>query len=114
MTYIAAYESADGVTKVIYESRNGKTSKTFDALDYLAQLKTYITNKGEQMVSYYGFYLNKSRELPKKAGTDYEALALIELDISRKAFRKNWAQLIREFYNVDPYRANHPPSTASV
>ncbi len=33
--------------KVIYESKDAKTSKTFDALDWLAQLVTHIPNKGE-------------------------------------------------------------------
>ncbi len=33
MTYIPAYESNAGIAKVLYESKDGKTSKTFDALD---------------------------------------------------------------------------------
>jgi hypothetical protein len=102
MTYIAADESADGVSKVIYESKDANTSKTFDALDWLAQLVTHIPNKGEQMVRYYGFYSNKSRGLRKKAGIDDEVPALIDSDISRQAFRKNWARLIQKIYNVDP------------
>jgi hypothetical protein len=70
MTYIAADDSADGVAKVLYESKDGKATKTFGALDWLAQLVTHIPTKGEQMVRYYGFYSNKSRGLRKKAGTD--------------------------------------------
>ena len=54
------------------------------------------------MVRYYGFYSYKSRGLRKKAGTDNEVPALIDSDISRKAFRKNWARLIQKIYNVDP------------
>jgi hypothetical protein len=38
----------------------------------------------------------------KKAGTDNEVSALIDSDVSRKAFRKNWARLIQKIYNVDP------------
>ncbi len=102
MTYIAGDESADGVAKVIYVSKDGKTSKTFDALDWLAQLVTHIPNKGEQMVRYYGYYSNKSRGLRKKAGTDDDVPALTDSDISRQAFRKNWARLIQKIYNVDP------------
>jgi len=37
MTYIPAYESNDGIAKVLYESKDGKTSKTFDALDWPRQ-----------------------------------------------------------------------------
>jgi flavoprotein len=39
---------------VIYSSKDGRTSKTFEALDWLAQLVPHIPNKGEQMVRYYG------------------------------------------------------------
>ena len=39
-----------GQAKVIYRSKDGRTSKTFEALDWLAQLVTHIPNKGEQMV----------------------------------------------------------------
>ena len=72
------------------------------ALDWLAQLVTHIPNKGEQMVRYYGFYSNKSRGLRKKAGTDDQVPALIDSDISRKVFRKNWARLIQKIYHVNP------------
>ena len=102
MIYVAAKDSSDGVAKVIYQSKDVKTSKTFDALDWLAQLVTHVPNKGEQMVRYYGFYSNKSRGLRKKAGTDDQVPALIDSDISRKAFRKNWARLIQKIYHVNP------------
>ena len=85
----------------IYESKDGKTSKTFEAIDWLAQLTTHIPNKGEQMVRYYGYFSNKSRGLRKKAGTDDDVPALIDSDISRKAFRKNWARLIQKIYQVE-------------
>ncbi len=52
MTYVAAQDSSDGVGKVIYQSKDAKTTKTFDALDWLAQLVTHISTKGEHMVRY--------------------------------------------------------------
>jgi hypothetical protein len=54
MNYLPAKDSRDGQAKVIYKSKDGRTSKTFEALDWLAQLVTHIPNKGEQMVRYYG------------------------------------------------------------
>ena len=80
MTYIAADESANGLAKVIYESKDGKTSKTFDALDWLAQLTAHIPNRGEQMVRYYGYYSKKLRGLRKKASADDQVPALINDD----------------------------------
>ena len=75
---------------------------SFDALDWLALLTTHIPNRGEQMVRYCGYYSNKSRGMRKKAGTDNQVSALIDSDVSRKAFRKNWARLIQKIYNVNP------------
>jgi hypothetical protein len=49
MTYVVAQDSLDGIAKVIYESKDGKTSKTFEALDWLAQLTTHIPNMGESV-----------------------------------------------------------------
>ena len=43
-------ESADGVAKVIYDSKNGKTTKTSDVLELLAKLTTHFPNRGEQIV----------------------------------------------------------------
>jgi len=102
MIYLPANESSTGAAKVIYESKDKTTSKTFDALDWLAQLVTHIPNKGEQMVRYYGFYSNKARGVRKKADRDDEVPALIESGMAPEAFRKNWARLIQKIYNVDP------------
>ncbi len=54
MIYIPANDSSDGVAKVIYQSKDGTSTKTFDALDWLVRLRriTHIPNKGEQMVRY--------------------------------------------------------------
>jgi len=101
MTYIPASETHTGAAKVIYHSKKD-ASKTFDALDWLAQLTTHIPNRGEQMVRYYGFYSNKLRGMRKKAGVDEEVPALIEPFVTSRAFRKNWARLIQKIYHVDP------------
>jgi len=38
MAYIPAAQTRDGVAKVVYSAKDGKTSRTFAALDWLAQL----------------------------------------------------------------------------
>ncbi len=96
MTYIPADQSSEGDAWVIYQSKDGKTTKTFHALDWLAQLTTHIPNKKEQMVRYYGFYSNKSRGMRKKAANTEEVPALIHTEQGRKQFRQNWARLIRK------------------
>ncbi len=54
MVYIPIENTADGVAKVVYTSKDGRTKKTFDAIDRLAQLVVHIPDKFEQMVRYYG------------------------------------------------------------
>jgi hypothetical protein len=46
---------------VVYASKDGKTTKVFPALEWLAAICSHIPNKGEQMVRYYGYYSNVSR-----------------------------------------------------
>jgi hypothetical protein len=77
MTYIPAHESSDGMAKVVYKSKNGRTQKTFDALDWIALLSTHILKKNKQIVRYYGYCSNKSRGLRKKVDTDDEVPARV-------------------------------------
>lgn len=107
MTYISENESSDGKAKVVYEGKTTKAVETFTALDWLARLVTHIPSKGEQMVRYYGYYSNKSRGQRKKNNSTVTVLEkpgidILESDIGRKRFRKNWARLIQKIYNVDP------------
>ena len=37
-------------SKVIYQSKDGKEEKTFDALEWLAAMCSHVPNNGEQMV----------------------------------------------------------------
>ncbi len=59
-------------------------------------LITHILKKSEQLVRYYGQYSNKSRGLRKKDVATNNALSVVKSDLSRKAFRKNWARLIQK------------------
>ena len=81
MSYITDDQSPDGIVKVIYQSKDGRTSKTFGAIDWLAQLTTHIPGKNEQMVRYYGYYSDKSRGLHRKAGKEDDLPALIDSDL---------------------------------
>ena len=96
MTYVPGVHA-----KVIYRSKDGGTCKTFDALDWLAQLTCHIPNRGEQMVRYYGYYSNKCRGQRKKAGSD-EIVPSVTEPTASFASRKSWAQLIQKIYQVDP------------
>jgi hypothetical protein len=64
MTYIPAQDSSDGFAKVIYQSKDGNTSKTFDALDRLvppsAGLTSHIPNKGESRFGGGSLFMNQA------------------------------------------------------
>jgi hypothetical protein len=47
---------------VVYTSKDGETTKNFPALEWLAAMCSHIPNRGEQLVRYYGYYSNVSRE----------------------------------------------------
>jgi len=102
MVYIPAEESDDGIAKVVYTSKDRKSRKVFDALDWLARLVTHIPDRYEQTVRYYGHYSNESRGMRKKANTDDTIPTVIPNEMSSKEFRQNWARLIQKIYEVDP------------
>jgi hypothetical protein len=102
MVYIPVDESADGAAKVIYTAKDGRTRKTFDALDWLAHLVTHVPGRYEQTVRYYGYYSNKSRGLRKKAQTDDDIPVIVKNETSSKEWRQNWARLIQKIYKVNP------------
>jgi hypothetical protein len=56
MVYIPAEKTPDGIAKVIYTSKNGKSTQTFDALDRPARLVTHVPGRYEHTVRYYGYY----------------------------------------------------------
>jgi len=55
---------------VVYISKDGKKTKIFLAMEWLAAMCSHIPNKGEQMVRYYGFYSNVSRGKRQKNSND--------------------------------------------
>jgi len=88
--------------KVVYMSKDGKKTKAFPALEWLAAMCSHIPNRGEQMVRYYGYYSNVSRWKRQQAGNDDAVPCILESQGDEKTFRRNWARLIRKIYEVDP------------
>ncbi len=88
--------------KVVYVSKDGRTNKSFPALEWLAAMSSHIPNRGEQMVRYYGYYSNVSRGKRQKEGNDDAVPSIVESSGDEKIFRRNWARLIQKIYEVDP------------
>ncbi len=87
-------------SKVIYESKDGKEEKVFDALDWLAAMTSHVPNKGEQTVRYYGHYSNASRGLRQKKNLDDLIPSILEPEDLKP--NRTWARLIQKIYEVDP------------
>ena len=89
-------------SKVLYQSKDAKQTKTFDALEWLAAMCSHVPNRGEQMVRYYGHYSNVKRGKRKKEVKDEIIPCIIEESGVSPAKRKAWARLIQKIYEVDP------------
>ena len=89
-------------SNVVYRSKDGRSEKTFDALEWLAAMCSHVPNKGEQIVRYYGYYSNLCRGRRKKADQDRLVPCILQPAESCKGYRKNWARLIQKIYEVDP------------
>lgn len=74
----------------------------FDVLEWLAAMCSHVPNKGEQMARYYGYYSNVTRGKRKNADADDKIPCILEPELTDKASRRNWAQLIQKIYEVDP------------
>jgi hypothetical protein len=96
MTYLREVEQVE------YRSKDGKETKVFDALEWIAAMCSHVPSKGEQMVRYYGHYSNVSRGRRKKADEDDRIPSILEPELTDKAFRKNWARMIQKIYEVNP------------
>jgi hypothetical protein len=96
MTYL------DQEGKVIYKAKDGKSSKSFPALEWMAAMSSHIPNRGEQMVRYYGRYSNVSRGKRQKTGDDDVIPCILEPEGDIKILRRNWARLTQKIYEVDP------------
>ena len=65
-------------SRVIYQSKDGKEEKVFDALEWLAAMCSHVPNKVEHMAKYYGHYSNVSRGKRKKQNQDELIPSILE------------------------------------
>jgi hypothetical protein len=94
------------IKTVLYRAKMNPVTKrnfaVFPVLDWIATLATPISNKGEQLVRYYGCYSNVSRgKRNKKKPEEQEIIALDPQPVS-KELKKRWSYFIRKVYETDP------------
>ena len=73
---------------MVYRSKDRRSEKIFDALEWLAAMCSHVPNKGEQMVRYYGYYSNVSRGRRKKADEDGLVPCVLQSEESSKGISK--------------------------
>jgi hypothetical protein len=80
-------------SQVLYRSQDGKDEKTFDALEWLAAMCSYVPSKGgqaqqgEQMVRYGGSYGNVCRGQRKKANEEGLVPCILQTEKSSREYR---------------------------
>jgi len=68
---------------------------------FIARVTSYIPDKGQVMVRYYGLYANAYRGKVKKASLSPSVFRIVEEEL-RRLPSKGWAAMIRKVYEVDP------------
>jgi len=69
-------------------SKDGRQSKVFDALEWIATMCSHVSIKGRQMFLYYGLYSNVNRGRRKKSRADDQ---IIHKKSKRQAQRNEFA-----------------------
>jgi len=82
-------------SKVVYKSKDGKNTKEFEAVDFIASLVSHIPNRGEQMVRYLGYCSNVCRDRRKKQSGDGANFIIANGECKRPC-NKSWARLTHE------------------
>jgi hypothetical protein len=66
-----------------------KRENAFGALEWLEAMCSYVPNKGEQMVRYYGYCSNVCRDQRKKTNEEGLVPCILQTEESFKEYRKN-------------------------
>jgi hypothetical protein len=85
-------------SRVIYESKDDKEDKVFDALEWLAAMDSHVPNKGEQMVRDYGYYSNASWGKRKKQTGDTLIPSILEPEDLKP--NHTWARFVNYYINI--------------
>jgi len=84
--------------------------QVFAVLDFLAELTQHIPDKGEHLVSYYGWYSHRCRGAraaksgDNSAHIDRRLLEEAKTDAAQRRQARSWAMLIQRVWEVDPLK----------
>jgi len=81
--------------------------QTYSHADFIAAVTAHIPNRYQKYINYYGYYSSKCRGMRAKAENNeitgkQEKVTTEEPTAEQKAYKKNWAMLIKQVWEVDP------------
>ena len=100
----------DGASKVLYKGEYQPNLKRnfeyFSFTDFIAAITSHVPERHQKYILYYGAYSNKTRGMQKKAAGEgkniNDDIETEEPTKGQKRFKKTWAMLIKQVYEVDP------------
>jgi hypothetical protein len=90
---------------VVCKDQPDAPGEEIDACEYVARVLAHVPDPRRHLVHYYGAYSNAARGKRKKANGGLQSAqdeAPEELTPEQASRRRNWAELIRRVYEVDP------------
>lgn len=95
--------------KVLYKGTYHKglerNFEYFTYTDFIASLTAHVPNRYQKYINYYGYYSSKNRGMRNKKQANNEEKKIIRLSEpteEQKTYKKRWAQLIHQVFEVDP------------
>lgn len=84
-----------------------KNFEVYSYTDFIAAVTSHIPNRYQKYINYYGWYSSKCRGMREKVEKVLETIQDIEEavttpTVSQKAYKKSWARLIKQVWEVDP------------
>ncbi len=95
-----------GSDKVLYKGAYHKGLKRnfgyFTHTDFIASLTAHIPNRYQKYINYYGYYSSKNRGMRNRKQGNDKVIAISMATEQQRAYKKKWAQLIHQVFEVDP------------
>lgn len=96
------FENERGLSRrILYQYDKSKLeTEPMDYLEFMGRLTSYIPDKGQVMIRYYGIYSNAHRGKERKRGQATPFPPILRPPLPKKA-SPGWRELIKKVYEVD-------------
>lgn len=95
-----------GADKVLYRGAFNvslhRNFEYFSPTDFIAAVTSHLPNRYQKYINYYGFYSSKKRGMRSRMKNKKKKKEHVPVTEEQRVFKKRWAQLIHQVYEVDP------------